>query len=116
MSNDALPKNLKHLRACMVCSLVKTLDQFEKDGCDNCEAVLHFRSNRENVYDCTSTNFDGLVASCIPRDSWVCKWQRITKFTTGLYAISVHGRLPSSIVSLLRKAGYAYKRRDTSKV
>ena len=125
MSVETVPKNLKQLRACLVCSLVKTFDQFEADGCDNCESVLHLKAvikqtkhtpilpcslsafsqnflnlighlimsfdemlvltgcqrNRDNVYDCTSSNFEGMIASCKPEDSWVCKWQRISKFS-----------------------------------
>ena len=74
------------------------MEQFETDGCDNCDVFLHMKSNREAVYDCTSGNFDGMVASCKPEDSWVCKWQRITKFKPGVYAISVSGRLPQDII------------------
>ena len=62
MSVDTVPKGMKQLRACLVCSLVKTFDQFEHDGCDNCDSVLHMRKNRDNVYDCTSSNFE--VSSC----------------------------------------------------
>lgn len=58
MSVDIVPKSMKQLRACLVCSLVKTFDQFESDGCDNCESVLHLKRNRDNVYDCTSSNFE----------------------------------------------------------
>ena len=58
MSVDIVPKGMKQLRACLVCSLVKTFDQFENDGCDNCESVLHLKRNRDNVYDCTSSNFE----------------------------------------------------------
>ena len=29
-----------------VCSLIKSFDQFESDGCDNCETVLHLKNNR----------------------------------------------------------------------
>ena len=36
------------------------------------------------MYDCTSSNFEGMIASCKPEDSWVCKWQRISKFTKGV--------------------------------
>ena len=64
---------MRQLRACLVCSLVKTPDQFETDGCDNCENFLHLKRNRENVMDCTSSKFEGMIASCKPRDSWVCK-------------------------------------------
>lgn len=37
----------------------KTIDQFEYDGCDNCDAYLQMKGNREMVYDCTSSSFDG---------------------------------------------------------
>ena len=79
-------------------SVLQTFDQWENDGCENCDAILGMRGNRDNVYDCTSSNFDGMVASCKPDDSWVCKWQRISKFKPGVYAISVSGRLPQQIV------------------
>ena len=71
---DSVPKDLRQLRACLVCSLIKSFDQFERDGCDNCESVLTLRRNRDNVYDCTSANFEGMIASCKPEDSWVCRW------------------------------------------
>ena len=71
---DSVPKDLRQLRACLVCSLIKSFDQFERDGCDNCESVLTLRRNRDNVYDCTSANVEGMIASCKPEDSWVCRW------------------------------------------
>jgi len=37
----------------------QTIDQFEYDGCDNCEEFLAMRGNKEKVYDCTSSSFDG---------------------------------------------------------
>lgn len=40
-------------------SLSQTIDQFEYDGCDNCDAYLQMKGNREMVYDCTSSSFDG---------------------------------------------------------
>jgi transcription elongation factor SPT4 len=62
---DIVPKDLRHLRACLVCSLVKTVEQFELDGCDNCESFLGLQNNRDAIDDCTSSNFDGLVVYCI---------------------------------------------------
>ena len=58
--------------SCIVCL------QFESDGCDNCENFLHLKRNRDNVYDCTSATFDGMIAACKPRDSWVCKVRIVT--------------------------------------
>merc|ERR1712018_208239 len=116
MSSETIPKDLRQLRACLSCSLVKTFDQWENDGCENCGAILGMRGNRDNVYDCTSANFDGMVASCKPDDSWVCKWQRISKFKPGVYAISVSGRLPQQIVRDMQRAGMAYRSRYQQKI
>ncbi|XP_036197605.1 transcription elongation factor SPT4 isoform X2 [Myotis myotis] len=80
MALETVPKDLRHLRACLLCSLVKTIDQFEYDGCDNCDAYLQMKGNREMVYDCTSSSFDGIIAMMSPEDSWVSKWQRVTSF------------------------------------
>lgn len=37
----------------------QTLEQFEYDGCDNCEKYLRLKNNKENILTCTSANFDG---------------------------------------------------------
>ena len=42
-SLECVPNNLRHLRACLLCSLVKTFDQFEMDGCDNCDSFLQLK-------------------------------------------------------------------------
>lgn len=39
----------------------QTFDQFEYDGCENCDEFLRMKNNKDNVYDCTSNNFDGYV-------------------------------------------------------
>ncbi|XP_070284553.1 transcription elongation factor SPT4-A-like [Myotis yumanensis] len=114
MSLKTVPKDTWHLRACLLCSLVKTIDQFEYDGCDNCDAHLQMKGNREVVYNCTSSSFEGVIAMISPEDSWVSKWQRVSTFQPGVYAVSVTGRLPQGIVSELRSRGVAYKSRDTA--
>ncbi|XP_056414533.1 transcription elongation factor SPT4 isoform X2 [Hyla sarda] len=91
-----------------------TIDQFEYDGCDNCDAYLQMKGNREMVYDCTSSSFDGIISMMSPDDSWVSKWQRITNFKPGVYAVSVTGRLPQGIVRELKSRGVVYKSRDTA--
>lgn len=35
------------------------------------------KNNKDNVYDHTSNNFDGIIALTTPTDSWVAKWQRL---------------------------------------
>ncbi len=111
---SVIPTELRKLRACLLCSLVKTAEQFEMDGCDNCDDFLHMRSNVDAVMDCSSANFDGIVAIMRPEDSWVGRWQRVDKCIPGIYAISVSGRLPNYVVSELQSHGIAYKSRDTS--
>ncbi|KAF9797454.1 hypothetical protein SFRURICE_005930 [Spodoptera frugiperda] len=87
MSLETVPKDLRGLRACLVCSLIKTFDQFE---------------------------YDGMIAVMSPEDSWVCKWQRINRFCKGVYAISVSGRLPAGVIRDMKSRGYVYRPRDTS--
>lgn len=60
------------------------MEQFEYDGCDNCESFLRMKKNKDRVMDCTSNNFDGMIAVMSPEDSWVCKWQRISMILIAL--------------------------------
>ena len=114
MSFESIPKELRHLRACLLCSMVKTLEQFQRDGCDNCERFLHLKADHEQTLSCTSSNFDGVVSMMNPDESWVAKWQRIDKLRPGCYAVSVSGRLPTSVVRELKSRGIPYRPRDTS--
>lgn len=109
-----IPSSLRGLRACLNCSLVKTGDQFEMDGCDNCDSLLMMKGNRDQVFSCTSTVFDGLVGLSSPRDSWAGKWLRINRCLPGVYAISVTGRLPSDLIRDIKAQGGQYRSRDRS--
>lgn len=53
MSLETLPRDLRGLRACLFCSLIKSTDQFEADGCDNCERFLMLKNDIEKVHECT---------------------------------------------------------------
>ena len=44
--------------------------------------------------------------------SWVAKWQRISDYTPGMYAVKVVGTLPDEVVAALEDAGVGYVRRD----
>ncbi|KAF6023092.1 SUPT4H1 [Bugula neritina] len=114
MSLSTIPKDLRRLRACLLCSLVKTVDQFEMDGCDNCEKYLNMKNRIDSVDEYTSQNFDGMTALMSPDDSWVAKWQRINRCVPGVYALSVSGKLSTSMVRELRSKGVTYRSRDTS--
>ena len=112
--SQVLPIEKRKLRACLLCSLVKTQAQFRRDGCDNCEEVLSLRSSMERVTDCTSPNFDGMIGIMNPERSWVARWQRCDKFVKGIYAIKVNGRLPVEIEEDLQDKGIQYRPRDGS--
>ena len=106
---STVPKNLRQLSACLSCSIIKTMEQFESDGCDNCESFFNLRDNRNNVYECISSKFNGMIAVCQMEDSWVAKWQKIRKCKPGVYAISVSGRLPTELKNYLKNEGITYE-------
>uniref|UniRef100_A0A0N5AHF7 Transcription elongation factor SPT4 n=1 Tax=Syphacia muris TaxID=451379 RepID=A0A0N5AHF7_9BILA len=116
MSIESVPRDLRNLRACLLCSMVKSLDQFVLDGCDNCERYLNMKGDEDKVSECTSSNFDGIIAAASPEDSWVCKWQKINRKVKGIYAVSVSGSLPSHIVQELKAQNVRYvpNMRDTT--
>ena len=66
------------------------------------------------MYNCTSNNFDGMVALMDPSESWVGKWIRINRYVPGCYAISVAGRLPPDVIREIKAHGETYKSRDRS--
>ncbi|KAK0087222.1 hypothetical protein PV325_001464 [Microctonus aethiopoides] len=112
---ETVPKDLRSLRACLSCALIKTFDQFELDGCDNCDEILRLKNSKEHIMEYTSSNFDGMIAVMSPEDSWVCKWQHINRNASkGVYAISVTGRLPMAIIREMKSRGIAYISRDRS--
>ncbi|KAJ3092534.1 transcription elongation factor spt4 [Quaeritorhiza haematococci] len=113
---DIVPKEKRKLRACMLCGLIKSNAQFKKDGCENCDEVLNLKKNKDRVAECTSATFDGVVALMQPDRSWVARWQRVDKFTKGLYAIRVTGQLPDDIIDELEDRGIKYRPRDGSVV
>eukprot|EP00698_Gefionella_okellyi_P011024 TRINITY_DN2892_c0_g1_i1.p1 TRINITY_DN2892_c0_g1~~TRINITY_DN2892_c0_g1_i1.p1 ORF type:complete len:125 (-),score=19.13 TRINITY_DN2892_c0_g1_i1:33-407(-) len=110
---SVVPTELKQLRACLNCSLVKTADQFLADGCQNCD-FLEMRDERQRVFDCTSSNFSGFVAITDMKSSWIAKWQRIDRLTPGCYALSVAGRLPRAYVRQMEAAGQTYMPRESA--
>ncbi|CAM9091012.1 unnamed protein product [Chrysoparadoxa australica] len=83
-----IPAELKGLRACKRCCLIKTFVQFVEQGCENCP-FLHMEEHSERVHECTSSYFTGMITLIEPKGSWVAKWQRISKGKPGIYAVEV---------------------------
>jgi transcription elongation factor SPT4 len=72
-SASVVPNNVRTLRACLICGLVKTAEQFSTSGCPNCDIG---DATGDYVSSCTTPNFEGMIAVIEPQKSWVAKWQR----------------------------------------
>lgn len=155
---SAMSARSEHLRACLGCKFVQRAKEFAQRGCPNCEAILEVRcflalfcvgigstfadrsftplanglqmmQDQERVFQCTTSNYDGLIALIRPEQSWVAKWQRIgasspgqeqgckgdactnpfflmflrsEKRVPGLYAVKTEGGLPQDLQERLR--------------
>ncbi|OAL22391.1 hypothetical protein AYO20_11177 [Fonsecaea nubica] len=120
-------------RACMVCSIVQPAtvssdvdvpnpfqptdvepQDFYRNGCPNCEEILGLRNSQDAIQECTSQVFEGLIAMGDPKTSWVARWQRLTDYVPGIYAVKVVGTLPREIIDSLEDNGIKYVPRDGS--
>ena len=106
-----VPLGDKKLRACLVTGLVKTEDQFLREGNDNVQC-LNMQGDREMVLQCTSANFDGMIAIMKPSESWAARWQGIQNFVPGCYALRVRGTLPSEHIVTLEDNNIVYRSLD----
>ena len=98
------PSSFKGLVACRRCYLVKTYEQFYTDGCENC-IFLSLKENKDQCDQCTSRNYNGVIAMLRPTKSWVARWQGIAQFCSGAYAIRVNDPLPNDIRQTLIDKG-----------
>jgi transcription elongation factor SPT4 len=108
------PNQQRYMRACMVCSIVRTETQFRQSGCPNCEHFMELRGNAEAVQDCTSQVFDGLMTVSDTKRSWVARYQRLEGYVPGVYAVQVEGVLPEDVIVAAENAGVHYIPRDGS--
>lgn len=108
------PNQQRNMRACMVCSIVRTQQQFATQGCPNCEEILELAGNPEQINDCTSQVFEGLITVADTSRSWVARYQRLEGYVPGVYATQVEGILPEDVLSAVESAGVNYVPRDGS--
>lgn len=108
------PNQQRNMRACMVCAIVRTQQQFMSQGCPNCEDFLELAGNSEMVSDCTSQVFDGLITVADPKNSWVARFNHIDNYVPGVYAVQVEGLLPEDVLVAVENAGVNYFPRDGS--
>ncbi|KAF8629633.1 hypothetical protein AX15_003366 [Amanita polypyramis BW_CC] len=111
---DRIPANArsKALRACLLCSIVQTPQEFRRSGCPNCEEVMQLKGSTDRITSCTTTYFDGLITVVDPENSWVARWQRTSKYVRGVYAVRVKGRIPEDVEAELESRGIKYRPRD----
>ncbi|KXS14597.1 transcription initiation Spt4 [Gonapodya prolifera JEL478] len=114
MSTYKPPTDTRRLRACLVCSILKSQRQFLTEGCDNCEPILKLKGSSARIEECTSANYEGIIAMMNPEQSWVARYQRINAYHRGLYAMRVSGRLPEDMEERLESRGVKYFVRDGS--
>eukprot|EP00434_Breviolum_minutum_P042938 symbB.v1.2.038243.t1/scaffold5892.1/size22708/2 len=86
-----LPRETKHLRACMKCRLIMSKGQFFELGCPNCRD-LEMQENENRVFACTTSNYSGFFSMVNPGACW--KWVPERSQLAGCYALVVHGKLP----------------------
>ena len=46
---ESVPYGVKNSRACLICGMIKTMDQFQEQGCDNCGRLVNFRDDKERI-------------------------------------------------------------------
>ena len=85
---------------------------FRRQGCPNCEPILQLQGSDESIEECTSQVFEGLITLADPKGSWVAKWQRLSAYVPGVYAIKVVGQLPDDVIDALQANGIKYIPRD----
>jgi transcription elongation factor SPT4 len=94
------PNSMKNHRACLRCGLVKCFDQFYQDGCENCP-FLELADRQDRVGSCTTSDFGGIVAMMKPDESWLARWEGISKSLPGVYAKEMTGAMPDQIRQFL---------------
>lgn len=108
LASASVPNNMRAVRACKRCGLLKTPEQFYDEGCENCP-FLDMADNMERVNSCTTAFFEGQCAVMDPRESWAAKWIRVDNCLPGVYAITVTGFLDRDIEEDLENRGIRWR-------
>ena len=88
LKDAVIPNTYKKLRACKTCRLIKSDDQFLKDGCDNCPDYDY--GDFDSLQEHTTGNFSGTIAMMMAKESWVARWNKLGSGIPGVYAVQVN--------------------------
>lgn len=112
LANASVPSNLKSIRACKRCGLLKTLDQFFEEGCENCP-FFDMQDDADKVSRCTTAFFEGQAAIMDPRESWAAKWIRVNAHLPGVYALQVTGQFDRELEEDMENRGIRWRCRPS---
>merc|ERR1719498_183946 len=87
---NIMPVAMNDLRACLICKLIKSTEQWLQNGCENCGEKIFVYKNLECW---TTLNFYGFLIIMDQYRSWVSKYKRHEEKVTGVYALEVQGKL-----------------------
>jgi transcription elongation factor SPT4 len=108
LANASVPNNVRTIRACKRCGILKSQEQFYEDGCENCP-FLDMTDNMERVNSCTTAFYDGHVAVMDPMNSWASRWIRVEGFLPGVYAITIVGQFDRDIEEDMENQGIRWR-------
>jgi transcription elongation factor SPT4 len=113
LAHASVPTNLRTVRACKRCGLIKTQEQFYDEGCENC-LFLNMEGDSGRVNSCTTAFFEGQAAIMDPRESWAARWIRVDNFLPGVYAITVTGQFDRDIEEEMENRGVRWRCRPAN--
>ena len=94
----SVPWDMKKLRACFSCHILKTEKQFAEEGCSNCP---FFKMNRYPVFEYTSGNFEGMISVIENQQSWISRHLNLSSFVPGVYALRILSKIPQQLQEAL---------------
>ena len=112
LAEASAPDNIRTIRACKRCGILKTYQQFERYGCDNCP-FLNMQDDPQQVNKCTTAFFEGQAAIMDNTNSWAAKWIRVDAYLPGVYAITVTGQFERDIEEDLENRGIRWRCRPS---
>ncbi|KAL7712415.1 Suppressor of ty [Entamoeba marina] len=85
---NVIPDNFNDLNCCIICGLIKSSRQFQKDGCENCNEDIPEYKHYYNEL-CTQ-KYNGMISMLRPDKSWIARCYNLKESAVcGLYGIEV---------------------------